>query len=66
MGLRKSTELAIAYARSQTPRIRTVSVVVQVRELVTPLCYNAQRVLEESDDDQKATNCRKVTVERPS
>lgn len=31
--------------------LRTVSVVVEVCELIAPLCQNAQRILEESDND---------------
>jgi hypothetical protein len=43
--------------------MRTVSVVVQICELVTPLRYYAQCVLEESDNDQEAANCWKVSIQ---
>lgn len=39
----------------------TVSVVVQVGELVAPLSDDAQGILEEGDDDEEAANCRDVT-----
>jgi hypothetical protein len=42
---------------------RTVSVVVEVRELVAPLCQNAQRILEESDNDQEAADSWKIPIE---
>lgn len=45
--------------------MHTVAVVVQVCELVTPLGDYAQRILEEGDDDQEATNGWQISVERP-
>ena len=33
-----------------------MSVVVKVCELIAPLSYYAQRILEESNDDQEAAN----------
>jgi hypothetical protein len=42
-----------------------MSVVVQVRELVAPLCYYAERILNEGDDDQEASNCGQVPVQHP-
>lgn len=41
---------------------RTVSVVVEVGELVAPLRDDAQGILEEGDDDEKAANCRNVAA----
>jgi hypothetical protein len=42
--------------------MRTVSVVVQICELVVPLCYYAQRIFEKGDDDQEAADCRKISI----
>ena len=44
-------------------KVRTVSVVVQIRELVAPLCYYAERILEKGNNNQKTSNCRKVPVQ---
>lgn len=41
---------------------RTVSVVVEVCELVTPLGQNAQRILEESNNDQEAADSWEVPI----
>jgi len=41
---------------------RTVSVVVQVGELVAPLGDDAQGILEEGDDDEETANRRDVTT----
>lgn len=41
----------------------TLSVVVEVRELVAPLCQNAQRILQESDNDQEAADSWKVPIQ---
>jgi hypothetical protein len=41
---------------------RTVSVIVQVGELVTPLGDDAQGILEEGDDDEESANRRDITV----
>lgn len=38
----------------------TVSVVVQVEELVAPLRHDAQRILEKGHDNQETTNCREI------
>jgi hypothetical protein len=43
-----------------------VSVVVQVSELVTPLCENAQRIFEEGNDDQEATDCWQISIQHLS
>lgn len=37
-------------------------VVVKVKQLITPLCQNSQRVLEERDDDEKAPNSRQIAA----
>lgn len=42
--------------------MRTMSVVVEVRELVAPLRYYAQRVFKESNNDQEASDCWEVAV----
>jgi hypothetical protein len=39
-----------------------VSVVVEIGELVAPLCYYAQRVFEEGHNDQESANCWYVSV----
>lgn len=33
-----------------------MSIVIEVKKLVVPLCNDAQGVFEEGDDDQKASN----------
>lgn len=43
--------------------MRTLSVVVEVCELVAPLCQNAQRIFEESDDDQEAADSWEVPIQ---
>lgn len=43
---------------------RTVPVVVEVGELVTPLGYYSKRIFEESDDNQEASNCGQIAVGR--
>jgi hypothetical protein len=40
-----------------------VSVVVEVCELVAPLSQNAQRILEESDNDQEAADGWEVPIQ---
>lgn len=42
--------------------MRTVAIVVQVENLVAPLCYYAQRILEERHDDEKPADCGHVPV----
>lgn len=42
---------------------RTLSVIVEVCELVAPLCQDAQRILEESDNDQEAADSWKVPIQ---
>ena len=37
-------------------------VVMEIGELVVPLGYYAQRVLEESNDNQKSTDCGQVPI----
>jgi hypothetical protein len=39
-----------------------VAVVLEVGELVTPLCQDAQRILEESDNDEETADCGEVPV----
>lgn len=39
-----------------------MSVVVEICKLVVPLCDYAQRIFEESDDNQEATNCWEVPI----
>jgi hypothetical protein len=41
---------------------RTVSVIVQVGELVTPLGDDTEGILEEGDDDEESANRRDITV----
>jgi hypothetical protein len=43
--------------------MRTVSVVVEICELVAPLCDYAQRVFEEGDNNQEATDCGEIASE---
>jgi hypothetical protein len=43
-----------------------VSVVVQVGELVAPLCDDAQGILEEGDDDEESANRREITAKQTS
>lgn len=38
-----------------------MAVVVQVRELVGPLCDNAQGIFEEGNDDEEAADAREVS-----
>lgn len=40
---------------------RTVSVIVQVGELVTPLGDDTESILEEGDDDEESANRRDIT-----
>jgi hypothetical protein len=40
-----------------------VSVVVEICELVTPLCHYAQRVFEEGHNNQEAADCGEVAIE---
>lgn len=47
---------------SKAYKRRTVSVVVQVGELVAPLGDDAQGILEESDDDEETANGRDVAA----
>ena len=42
---------------------RTVSVVVQIGELVAPLRDDAQSIFEESHDDEEAANGRNITAQ---
>ena len=46
--------------RSSKDRLLTLAKVAQVQQLVTPLCEDTQRILDERDDDQKTTNDGKV------
>ena len=43
---------------------RAVHVLVQIPELITPLREDPERILEESDDDEEATDCREVGPQR--
>jgi len=43
---------------------REIPMLVQIPELVTPLCDNPKGILEESDDDEEATEGREVRPER--
>lgn len=43
-----------------------MAVVVEVRELVGPLCDNAQGIFEESNDDEEAADAREVSTGRIS
>lgn len=47
---------------SKAQKRRTVSVVVQVGELVAPLGDDAQGILEESHDDEETANGRDVAI----
>jgi hypothetical protein len=40
-----------------------VSVIVEICELVAPLCNDSQRVFEEGNNDQKATECGQVAIQ---
>lgn len=42
--------------------MRTVAIVVKVENLVAPLCYYAQRILEERHDDEETADCGHVPV----
>ena len=42
--------------------MRTVAIVVQVEDLVAPLCYYAQSILEERHDDEESADCGHVPV----
>lgn len=42
---------------------RTLSVVVEVCELIAPLCQNAQRILKESDNDQEAADSWQISIQ---
>ncbi len=48
-------------ARAEGGAKRTVAVVMEVEKLVVPLCYYSQRILDEGDDDEEATDCGEVT-----
>jgi hypothetical protein len=52
----------IRLTRGESGNARTVSVVMEICELVVPLCYYAQRVFEESDYNQEAANCWKIAI----
>jgi hypothetical protein len=36
--------------------------VVQVSELISPLCHDAQRIFEKGNDNQEATNCWYISI----
>lgn len=40
----------------------TVSVIVEIRELVTPLSYYTQRIFKKSNHNQEPANCGEVSV----
>jgi hypothetical protein len=40
-----------------------VSVIVEICELVVPLCHYAERVFEECYDDEEAADAREVPIE---
>lgn len=42
--------------------MRTVAIVVQVEDLVAPLCYYAQSILEERHNDEESADCGHVPV----
>lgn len=42
----------------------TVTVVVEVEKLVAPLCYYAQSVLKEGNNNQETANCREIAINR--
>lgn len=42
--------------------VRTVAIVVQVEDLVAPLCYYAQCILEERHYDEESADSGHVTV----
>jgi hypothetical protein len=54
---------AIARVRNWVLKRHTVPVVVEICELVVPLCQYAQRVFEESDDDQEAADCWQISIQ---
>jgi len=39
-----------------------MSVIMKILQLIAPLCHNSERILEESDDNQEASNSREITV----
>jgi hypothetical protein len=43
-------------------KVRTFAVVVQVSELISPLCHDAQRIFEKGNDNQEATNCWYISI----
>lgn len=43
-------------------RVLTVTEIVEVDQLVIPLCDNAQGVFEESDDNEESADRREVSV----
>lgn len=45
---------------------RTVSVVVEVGELVAPLCDDAEGIFEESDHDEEAADCGQIAIHNPN
>ena len=51
-----------AIVHSRMLPLLTVPVIVQVEQLIAPLCYYSQCVLEESDDDQEAADGWEVSV----
>lgn len=40
----------------------TMTVVMQVKKLVAPLCYYTQGIFEESHDNQESADCGQVAV----
>lgn len=48
---------------TETVRQPTVAVVVQIQELVAPLCDYSEGVFEEGDDNQEAPNCREIAAQ---
>ena len=41
-----------------TERKRTMTIVMQIDQLIAPLCYYSNRVLEEGRDDEEASDGR--------
>ena len=40
----------------------TLSVVMEISELVTPLCYDTNSVLQESHYNQESSNCWEISI----
>lgn len=40
----------------------TVSVIPEKHELIVPLRNDTERILEESNDDEKTANCRNISI----